>query len=218
MLLFNNWNLIGQTDQSDGQVYGQRQSWHQHYEFILSSSCKEQMCSMYRNIVLSSLLSKQKPSASVARNDVYQQGVRDVSKIYTEERFLSFRFLLTLVLLPLLLEKLQVLLCFFLHLLKKFDSLCMSAFLICKQGLFQLSMLSRVTRKGSAKSVKPCEGSVVSEMMRNTTPHTPYRLNYRLPSLCQNTTLINMLKNYLASLSGLPAIAFWTPHLWTWSV
>ena len=65
------------------------------------------MCSMSKNIVLSSLQSKEKPAAAVARNVVYQQGVRVVSKICSvEQRSLSFRFLLTLVLLPLLLEKL----------------------------------------------------------------------------------------------------------------
>jgi hypothetical protein len=129
---------------------------------------------MSRNILLSYLLSKQKPSASVARNDVYQQGVREVSKIYSVESFLSFRLLLTLVLLPLLLEKLQVWLCFFYIYLKGLTVW------VCLPFLF--SMLSPVTRKGPAKSVKPCEGSVVSEMMRNTAPHTPYRLSYRLPT------------------------------------
>jgi len=42
MLDFNNWYLRAQTeDRTGGQVYGQRQSWHQHFEFVLSSLCKE---------------------------------------------------------------------------------------------------------------------------------------------------------------------------------
>jgi hypothetical protein len=73
-------------------------------------------CSKTSYIVLSYLLSKQKQTASVARNgyiiysSAHQRAVRNLSKIYSaESRSLSLRFLLTFVLLPLLLERLLVL-------------------------------------------------------------------------------------------------------------